>query len=311
MPRTQAEAAIQGALAEGIRYFDSAPFYGFGLSERRIGDCLRGRSNVIVSTKVGRLLIAAPPSDTASVREGFLSPMPFTSQFDYSYDGVMRSYEASLQRLGLARVSILYVHDIGRRTHGDQHEFHWRALFDRGGYKALDELRTQGVIDAIGLGVNEWQVAFDALNVARFDILMIAGRYTLLDQSALVSLLPRCEEAGVQVVAAAVYNSGILIQGSGGSPQFDYAPASLEIVDRVRKLEARCREFNLPLGAAALQFPLKHPCISTVVTGMGTAQHVRQSVAFAKIEIPKEFWQSLYTDQLICTDLTMHQFGDN
>ncbi len=284
--------AVQAALASGIRYFDTAPLYGFGLSERRLGDAVRGVPDVIVSSKVGRLLVPDALAATESLRDGFSSPMPFRSEYDYSYDGVMRSYEASLQRLGLARIDILFVHDIGRRTHGANHERHWRALFE-GGYRALDELRSRGDITAIGLGVNEWEACVEAMNEAQFDLFLLAGRYTLLDQGALALMLPKVASHGARVVMAGVYNSGILATGSAGDPHFDYAPAAPAIISRTQAIEAVCAKFDVPLAAAALQFVLAHPLAAAVIPGIASSSRVFQTRALVDYPIPAAFWSSL------------------
>lgn len=288
-----ASAALEAALGSGITYYDTAPFYGLGLSERRLGDALRGRDDLIVSTKVGRLLRPAPDVDTRGMRDGFVTSMPFAPVFDYTYDGVMRSHEASLQRLGLARVDILYVHDIGRRTHGPAHERHWRNLFDGGGYRALDELRVGGAVRAIGLGVNEWEACVDAMEQGRFDLLMLAGRYTLLDQGSLARFMPAVQRHGARVVGAGVYNSGILATGSAGTPAYDYQPAPPTIIARTRAIEAVCAYFAVPLAAAALQFVLAHPLVISVVPGLASARRVAQTRALMEHPIAPAFWAAL------------------
>lgn len=290
--RHTAEKAIQAALAAGIRYFDTAPFYGFGLSERRVGDCLRGVPGVVVSTKVGRLLEADGLAETSQERDGYVSPMPFTACFDYSYDGVMRSFEASIQRTGLSRLQILYVHDIGRQTHGAGHGRHWRALFD-GGYRALDELRGAGDVEAIGLGLNECEAGVEALREGAFDLVMIAGRYTLLDRSARAELIPACAAGGARLVAAGVYNSGILAIGSDRGGLYDYAPARPDVVDATRALERVCAEFGVRLPAAALQFARAHPLVVTTVPGIASPERVAQTIALLAEPIPAEYWVRL------------------
>ncbi len=236
---TDANEACVAALEIGIAYFDTAPYYGFGLSERRVGDGLRGRDSIVLSTKVGRLL--KPDSEVRGMHERhcFCSPMPFRPVYDYSFDGIMASWEASTQRLGLSRIDILYVHDIGRRTHGDSSEIYFRHLTGGGGFRALEQLRSAGLIQAFGLGVNEIAVCLEAMNYAHLDVILLAGCYTLLEQSALDVLLPACERSGTSIVVGGPYNSGILATGTrhDGVLHYDYGIAPQSIVDRVRRLE--------------------------------------------------------------------------
>ena len=257
-----AQATAQKALDAGLRYLDTAPYYGFGLSERRVGDVLRRQpsGSYVLSTKVGRLLQPCGRVQEREMRHGFCSPMPFKPVYDYSYDGVMRSYEDSLQRLGVEHIDILYMHDIGRVTHGDDHARLFKIAMESG-YKALDELRSSGQISAFGLGVNEYEVCEEALEHGDFDCFMLAGRYTLLEQDALDTFLPKCTARNASVIIAGVYNSNILVLGakSGQPLYYNYEPASEAIVERVRRLEDVCDEFQVPLPAAALQFPLACP----------------------------------------------------
>ncbi|RLV61090.1 aldo/keto reductase [Parashewanella curva] len=290
---------LNQAWEKGFRHFDTAPHYGQGLSERRVGDMLRsrGESDYVLSTKVGRIL---KPAGYAKERHGFRSTMPFDIEYDYSYDGVMRSFEHSLQRLGLDRIDILYMHDIGSVTHGDAHEL----LFDQamtGGYKAMDELRQQGVIKAIGLGVNEYQVCEQALEHGDWDCFLLAGRYTLLEQEALHSFLPKCEQRNCSIIIGGPYNSGILATGTRkvSEPYYNYAPAPQNIINKVAKIEAVCDEFGLPIAAAALQFPLAHPCVASVIPGVGKAKMIQSTLDLFNADIPAEFWQSLILQGLI------------
>ena len=287
-----ARDTVTACWMSGIRYFDTAPYYGFGLSERRLGDALRDfeRDEYLLSTKVGRLL---QPAAKAREKFAFCSPMPFDPVFDYSYDGVMRSFEASLHRLGLNRVDILYMHDIGAATHGARHESLFAIAMD-GGYRALDELRRQKVVDAIGLGVNETEVCEASFAHAEFDLFMIAGRYTLLDQRAL-GFLEKCRARGVGVVAAGVFNSGILATGASAreGARYDYQAAPREILARVADLETICRRFAVPLPAAALQLATAHPAIACAVIGAAAPAMARDNVAFAKQPIPAALWQAL------------------
>jgi len=299
-----ARATLKAATDAGFAYFDTAPFYGFGLSERRLGDALRGR-DFVLSTKVGRVLdpVLHPVSET-EVRHGYATPMPFEPVFDYSYDAVMRSYEESLQRLGLARIDILYIHDIGRMTHGDENAFHMAELTKCGGLRALEELRANGDIAGFGMGVNEVEACLEVMDNARLDVILLAGRYTLLEQTPLDALFPRCEEAGTAIVIGGPYNSGILAVGTKtGAPLFfNYEPAPPEVVDKVRRIEAVCDAHDVPLAAAALQFPLAHTLVASVIPGLDTPARVEQAVTLYRHKIPAALWQDLKREKLLRED---------
>ncbi len=286
-----ARATVEAAWAQGIRYFDTAPFYGFGLSERRLGDALRHykSEDFILSTKVGRLLVPGNGQDGAQAeRHGFHSPMPFDPAYDYSYDGVMRSFEASLHRLGLSRIDILYMHDLGRVTHGEAHD-HYRAQAV-GGLRAMTELRDQGAVSAIGLGVNEVEICADCIEQADLDLLMIAGRYTLLNRES-EAFFERCHARGIGIVGAGVFNSGILATGARrGAAYYDYSPAPEHIMRRVEALEQLCAHHDIPLAAAALQWVARHPAVTQVVLGTGNPARIGQSVELARQAIPPAFW---------------------
>jgi D-threo-aldose 1-dehydrogenase len=298
-----ARDTLTAALDSGMTYIDTAPRYGHGLSERRVGDAVRGRADVVLSSKVGRLFRANPALKGDGERNGFRSPMPFESVYDYSYGGIMRSYEDSLQRLGLARIDILYVHDIGHLTHGDGHAQTFAALTG-GGFRALEELRAAGAISGFGLGVNEWEICMDAMEHVALDIVLLAGRYTLLEQGALAHFLPACVERGISVVIGGAYNSGILATGTRGAepPLYDYAPAPPRIIERVRRLETICDEFAVPLAAAALQFPLAHPAVVSVIPGLGSVARVRDTMALYGAAIPDAFWARLREAALVHPD---------
>jgi len=297
-------SACAAALETGIAYVDTAPYYGFGLSERRVGDALRGRDSIVVSSKVGRLLKPDPRIRGVRERHGYCSPLPFEPVYDYSFDGVMASWEASLQRLGLARIEILYVHDIGRLTHGDANEEHFQQLTHGGGFRALEQLRTAGEIQAFGLGVNEIPVCLEAMNHAQLDVILLAGRYTLLEQEALDVLFPSCRRLGTSIVIGGPYNSGILATGTrhGGALYFNYERAPQAVVDRVRRLESICDGFDIPLAAAALQFPLAHPQVASVIPGLCSAQHVELTAKSYATIIPAAFWQELKRAGLLHAD---------
>lgn len=300
----QARGALEAALAAGISFFDTAPYYGYGLGERRLGDVLRGRSGFVLSTKVGRLLDPAPQIRDAADRRGFCSPFPFEPRYDYSYGGVMRSYEDSLQRLGLARVDILLIHDIGALTHGERHRETFEQLIAGGGLRALEELKSAGDISAIGVGVNEVAVCLELVRSARLDLILLAGRYTLLEQTPLDELLPACRSGGVQLVIGGPYNSGILATGTrgGASLHYNYSAAPQEIAARVRALEAVCDRHKVPLAAAALQFPLAHPQVLSVIPGLESSEHVAQTISLYNTRIPPELWGELRSEGLLRAD---------
>jgi D-threo-aldose 1-dehydrogenase len=298
----QASEILSTAWAKGFRYFDTAPHYGQGLSERRVGDALRSSAgdDYVLSTKVGRLL---HPAGYAAERHGFVSPMPFDITYDYSYDGVMRSYEDSLQRLGLDRIDILFMHDIGTVTHGDDNDHLFRIAMD-GGYRAMDELRQSGQVSAIGLGVNEYEVCEQALEHGDWDCFLLAGRYTLLEQKALDTFLPKCVDRNCSIIIGGAYNSGILATGVNGKGpwHYDYGPAPEEVVAKVASIENLCAEFGIPLAAAALQFPLAHPAVASVIPGIGNIRRIDQSLILFATKIPNEFWGALVDIGLIRDD---------
>lgn len=290
----QARATVAHALDCGINYMDTAPHYGAGRSEHLFGDVLRERpGEAFLSTKVGRIL--RPARGPVENKTEFVNPLPFEATYDYSYDGVMRSFEDSQQRLGLNTVDILYVHDIGVATHGEKgNKPLWQQLVG-GGYRALHELRDSGVVKAIGLGVNEWQVLMDALALGDWDVFLLAGRYTLLEQTSLDPFLTTCLARGASVVVGGPFNSGILAGGS----TFNYARAPEEIVSKVRALEAVCREFGVPLPAAALQFPLTHPAVCNVLPGPRSPEELDGILDWWFTEIPTELWTTLGAEGLL------------
>ncbi len=307
MPDADADAALRTAWDAGVRYVDTAPHYGFGLSEKRVGHALAELDpgeTAIVSTKVGRRLDpVAPGTDLTAIRQAFVTPEPFESRFDYSYDAVMRSYEASRVRLRRDRIDILYVHDIGAMAHGDDHPRLF-AGFMEGGYRALRELRDGGAVGAIGLGVNETRVCEEVLAVGTIDVVLLAGRYTLLEQDALETFLPLCEARDVKIVLGGPYNSGILAKGvrHGGEVQYDYQPAPPAIVARVGAIEDICVAHGVPLAAAALQLPLAHRQVVSVIPGLGSPAQVTQAVALMDVPIPPALWHDLKDRGLIRAD---------
>jgi D-threo-aldose 1-dehydrogenase len=301
----EAMVLVRHARASGIRYFDTAPHYGNGLSEVRIGKALGGvaRDAYVLSSKVGRLLVP----DRAAPREqnGYVDVLPYRQHWDYSRSGTLRSIDESLQRLGVSRLDIVYIHDIDRDTHGAAYVQRLDEVLT-GAIPALTELRETGTIAGFGLGVNDWRVCVDVLSRADLDIVLLAGRYTLLDQSALPGLLPLCERRGVAVVVGGPYNSGILATGAhpsdGSAPYFNYAPAPGDLIARVAAIERVCAEYDVPLRAAALQFPFAHPTVASVIPGARTMAEFDQNLALATHAVPVAFWQALSDRGLIAPD---------
>lgn len=291
----EARAIVDAAWDLGIRYFDTAPYYGFTLSERRLGAALSGRprASYVISTKVGRLM--QPDAGVRPGESGWAAPLPFRPHFDYSYDGVMRSHQDSLQRLGLDRVDILYVHDIGRATHGERHAHYWDQLTRGGGFRALTQLREEGSVRAIGLGVNEWEVVAEAMQACDIDCALLAGRYTLLEQAAREPLLDRCAERGVGIVIGGPFNSGIL----AGTRKFNYEDAPAHVVARVEAIAAVCAQAGVPLPAAALQFPMAHPAVVSCIPGAHSVAQLRQNAAWFAQPLSNTLWAALAGQGLI------------
>jgi len=283
--------ALAAAWEAGVRYYDTAPHYGLGLAERRLAEGLAGRDGFVVSTKVGRLL--APSRTDAMDTEGFAVPATHVRVRDYSRDGVLASLESSLERLGLDRVDLLLVHDPDE---------HYREALD-GAFPALEELRSQGVIASYGAGMNQAEMLADFVRETDLDVVMLAGRYTLLEQGALDDLLPACLERGVSVVAAGVFNSGILATDlPQRSATYNYQPTDEDTFDRAQRLAAVCARFGTSLPAAAARFPLAHPAISTVCLGAHSAAQIRRNAALFEIDIPDGVWSELRAEGLLRTD---------
>jgi len=285
-PRDTAMATLETAWNAGLRYFDTAPFYGFGLSERRTGDFLRDkpRSSYVLSTKVGRLFRPVPEDQVPD--HSYVDPLPFALDYDYSYDGIMRSVDFSYARLGLNRIDILFVHDIGVYTHGvEKTRQHFRQLMD-GGLKALEELKSSGAISAYGLGVNEVRICLDVLGRAPLDCILLASRYSLLDRSAEAELLPLCRARNTSLIVGGVFNSGILATGPVEGANFDYQPASKDILDRVGAMQKIAGEGGYPLAAAAFQFPLHEPVVASVLTGTAKPANLTRNLELLGVEVP-------------------------
>jgi D-threo-aldose 1-dehydrogenase len=290
-----ARAAVDAAWDLGLRYFDTAPYYGFTLSEHRLGAALRGRARgeYVISTKVGRVM--KPDAGVRAGECGWAEPLPFRPHYDYTYDAILRSHEDSLQRLGMDRVDILFVHDIGSATHGGQHGHYWRQLTSGGGFRALRELRAEGRVGAIGLGVNECEVVTAAMQECELDCTLLAGRYTLLEQAALTPLLEACARHGNGIVIGGPFNSGVLV----GNGKFNYADAPAAVLERVDAIAATCREFGVPLGAAALQFPMAHPAVVSCIPGASDVAQLRQNAAWFDTPIPPALWAALKRNGLL------------
>ncbi len=303
IPDAQAWATVAACHAAGIRYFDTAPLYGFGLSEHRVGEALRGcdRDSFVLSTKVGRLLRAADPTTLDSGQ--FKDALPFAGVYDYSFDGVLRSVEDSLQRLGTHRIDVLLVHDLDVWTHGSDEARRARLEeFMAGGYRAMLRLREEGAVRAIGAGINETGACLDLAKQGDFDCFLLAGRYTLLEQGPLDELFPLSEERNIGFIIGGAYNTGILATGAVEGAYFQYGPAPAEIMDRVRRIEEVCARHAVRLPSAALQFPLGHPVVATVVVGMRAPAEVEQNLDLFSAPIPVAFWTELKQAGLLRED---------
>lgn len=288
----QAQAAIDAAWVCGVRYFDTAPHYGLGLSERRLGRALAGRprESYVLSTKVGRRLVPNRDDPLRPDDEGFAVPATHRRAFDFSRDGVLRSVEASLERLGTDRIDIAYLHDP---------DDHW-AVASTAGIGALVELRDQGVVRAIGAGMNQSAMLAAFVERTDVDVVMLAGRYTLLDQSAQDDLLPAAAERGVAVVAAGVYNSGILSTATvPDHSSFEYRDAQPEVLARARRISEVCAQHGVTLPEAAVRFPLRSQQIVSVVLGTGSAEHALAGAARIRADVPEQVWTDLVRDGLL------------
>ena len=289
-----ARATVDAAWDAGVRYFDTAPHYGLGLSERRLGAALAGRPRdaFVLSTKVGRLL--EPVADVEGLDDGgFVVPATHRRVFDFSRDGIRRSLSESLERLGVDRVEIVYLHDP---------DDHWDEVLATG-YPALSELRAEGAVSAIGAGMNQSEMLADLVRHTDVDLLMLAGRYTLLEQDSLDDLLPLCAERGVGIVAAGVFNSGLLARPEpADDAKYNYGDAPRELVERARAIAAVCERHGTTLPAAAIAFPLAHPAVANVCLGARSAEQMEQNAALHRERVPVELWSELKTDGLLRGD---------
>lgn len=282
----------------GIRYFDTAPEYGHGLSERRLGDALRQypRDQYIISTKVGDILY--PRHDCLPPINKFIDKLPFHLRYDYSYDGIMRAFEDSLQRLGLHYIDILLVHDLDPVIHEKIFPEYFKTYIENG-YKALDKLRNAGVIKAIGLGIKKWEVCAEAMKYGDYECFMLQGNYTLLEQSAFASFMELCLQKQASILLAGPYASGVLATGAVQGAYFNHGKADEKILSQVKQIEAICNSFNTPMQAVAIQFPLKHPAISSVVVGSAMPHYMRENVRYLNYTIPAGVWSALKSAGII------------
>lgn len=290
----EAAAQLLYAYDQGFRYFDTAPFYSSGLGEHWYGAALRQRprDSFVLSTKVGRLLRPQPGIPAPTDR------LPFAPHYDYSYDGVMRSFDDSLQRLGLARIDIALLHDVNPRWQGELYEQRFSEAM-AGAYRALDRLRSEGVLRAIGVGLKGWEACLRFARAGDFDCVMLAGGYTLLEHEALDEFLPHCLAHDIAVIIASPFNSGILARGAVAGATFFYASPEPAVMERTARIEAICRRHGVPLGAAALQFTLGHPAVVSAVCGYGARDEVDTNLRWVEWPIPADLWSELKAAGLI------------
>jgi len=298
-----AHAALETSWNSGMRYFDTAPWYGLGLSEHRVGRLLReqDRDAFVLSTKVGRILRPRQtPVDPAAAGRA----LPFEVVFDYSYAGVMRSFEDSLQRLGLARIDLAIVHDLDLAYHSPQPRWDaYVAQLVTGGWRALQELRAASVIRGVGIGINALGLIPRFLELFDdVDFFLLAGRYTLMEQNALDVELPACAERGIGIVIGAVFNSGLLATGPVPGARYDYRPATPQQLDKAARIAAVCDRYAVPLAAAALQFPLAHPTVASVIPGPARAEEASSNVEAYSCNIPDDLWRELKAEGLVRED---------
>ena len=303
IPEAEARATLSGAWDAGVRYYDTAPWYGLGLAEHRTGGFVRTlpRGEFAISTKVGRTL-HRPPDPRAFDRGMWAGGLNFEVRFDYGRDGILRSYEDALQRLALDTVDALVIHDLDANYHGSDDLARHRRDLAQGGMRALAELKGSGQVRAIGMGIND-DAGFEAVPPdLDLDFLLVAMPYTLLDQGSLHRGMAACQERGVSVIVGAPFASGILVTGSGEGARYAYGPASAEVRERVRGIERVAAAHGVALPAAALQFPLAHPAVASIIPGAASAAEVTQNVGSLEAPIPAGFWSDLKGEGLIAAD---------
>lgn len=298
-----AHDTVQAAFANGIRYFDTAPVYGFGLAESRLGEAIATlpRDEIVISSKIGYDLVPIPKEDfTPGLWD---QAPPFRAEFDYSRDAVLRSLEGTLKRLGTDHVDMVAIHDPDEALHFAPGEDPYaRSRFREameGAYPALDDLRAQGVIKAVGVGINQWQMLSDFVVAGQFDYFLLAGRYTLLEQEPLATLLPECARRGTRIIIGGPYNSGILATGPVAGATFNTRPAPPAVLQRVGQIKAICDSHGVPLAAAALQFPLGHPVVASVIPGARSVPEMEENIRYMRWTIPAALWSDLKTAGLV------------
>lgn len=296
---SEALDVLDTAWQNGIRYFDTAPHYGNGMSEHRLGSFLRDKSEWILSTKVGRVL--SPTPNPPAIVNGFHNTLPFDQRFDFSYDGIMRSVEGSFNRLGLNRIDILYVHDIGDPGAGTDTPVHRSELLGSGA-RALEQLKSQGIVGAVGLGVNTVEICEDLIGRMNIDLILLAGRYTLLEQSARDRLFPICLNHNIRLVIGGVFNSGILATGPVDGAHYDYAPAPQNIMDRVAAIQAICTRNDVPLAAASLQYPDRNPLVASTLVGTSNSASLIRNTEQFNMPLPSGLWDDLKAEGVIGVD---------
>jgi len=301
----QSLETLDEAFQSGIRFYDTAPWYGIGKSEHRLGAYLRNqpRESFVLNTKVGRYL--SRPEDVSNVKQvRWVGGLPFEVNFDYTAAGIERSYRESLLRLSLNRVDSLVIHDLDQKFHGSMEavDTRFKELIDGGGFEYLKSLKDRGEIKAIGVGINFAELMPRFLSYFDIDFFLVAMPYTLLDQPALDESLPLCESRGVSVISGAVFASGILATGVNNNPLYGYSPAENEIISRVRSMEQVCNRYKVPLGAAALQFPTAHPAVASVIPGMNSPEIVKTNLLWAQMTIPEDLWIELKEEGLLRPD---------
>jgi D-threo-aldose 1-dehydrogenase len=300
IPEEQALTTIEAAYRVGIRLYDTSPLYGHGLSEHRFGFVLRNkpRDDLVISTKVGRWL--KPERPERIDRGWFRGGLNFKPVYDYSYDGAMRSLEQSYQRLGMHQIDIVLIHDVDIWTHGSPEAYDRRfAESMEGAYRALDKLRSEGVVKAIGAGLNEVAPCVRYANAGDFDCFLLAGRYTLLEQNGLDDLFPLAEAKQFSLLLGGPFNSGILATGAVPGAKYNYKPATPEIMERVTRIEAICSRYDVALAAAAIQFPLGHPCVASIIPGAVAASEVERNAALMAASTPAALWSELKGEGLL------------
>lgn len=302
VPADQARATVRHALNAGITYVDTAPQYGLGRSEHLMGEVVREASpRPVISTKVGRLL--QPVNPAHQDKGNWVDPLPFNQRYNYSYDAIMRSYEDSLQRLGLNRIDLLLIHDLDWWHHGtDAAVDAWLAQLRTSGWRALEELKSSGAIRGIGAGVNQLGTIPRFLDIVDVDFFLLALRYTLMEQDTLETELPACAKRDVGIVVGGVFSSGITATGAVSGAKYNYADADGAALEKVRRIEAICAAHGVPLPAAALQFPLGHPLVASVIPGAFSPAHITTNLEHMRWPIPADLWAELKHERLIRED---------